>query len=276
LPLDHAKIAKAIGLRTEDQKAALEVVLEEKFARTENGYVQARVAETLARYHARCETNSKNRTTNRQRIVNESSTNRDESITTLVKPITKNQEPSTKNQEPDKKEKEKKEKNSEAPHCPPLRGGQDSVLKEKETKPAPPKGTRLNPDWIPKPETIEQMRKERPDLNYERTLASFHDYWIAKPGKDGVKLDWEATFRNWFRNERAIPAHAKPFTYTKPVFKPAKAYQSIYPPFEVYTIDEWEVTEDCYYGSAGIRNKESPSTVIKLSELKALEDVLNG
>jgi hypothetical protein len=93
----------------------------------------------------------------------------------------------------------------------------------KEVKPAPPRGTRLNPEWSPKPETIEQMRKERPDLRYERTLASFRDYWIAKAGKDGVKLDWEATFRNWFRNERAAPAHTNPsHTPLGPVNQPVR------------------------------------------------------
>ena len=28
------------------------------------------------------------------------------------------------------------------------------------------------------------------------------DYWISKPGKDGLKLDWRATFRNWVRSEK--------------------------------------------------------------------------
>lgn len=29
--------------------------------------------------------------------------------------------------------------------------------------------------------------------------AKFRDYWQAKPGKDGIKLDWLATWRNWCR-----------------------------------------------------------------------------
>lgn len=31
---------------------------------------------------------------------------------------------------------------------------------------------------------------------------AFKDYWSAKPGKDGVKLDWLATWRNWCRNSK--------------------------------------------------------------------------
>jgi len=42
----------------------------------------------------------------------------------------------------------------------------------------------------------------RPDLNATEVFAGFRDYWIAKAGKDGVKLDWLATWRNWIRNER--------------------------------------------------------------------------
>ena len=29
--------------------------------------------------------------------------------------------------------------------------------------------------------------------------AKFLDYWIGKPGKDGRKADWQATWRNWMR-----------------------------------------------------------------------------
>lgn len=34
-----------------------------------------------------------------------------------------------------------------------------------------------------------------PDLH----IAEFIDYWTAIPGQRGVKLDWNATFRNWLR-----------------------------------------------------------------------------
>ena len=30
----------------------------------------------------------------------------------------------------------------------------------------------------------------------------FADHWRAKPGKDGAKLDWRATWRNWCRREK--------------------------------------------------------------------------
>jgi uncharacterized protein YdaU (DUF1376 family) len=33
-------------------------------------------------------------------------------------------------------------------------------------------------------------------------IAEFRDYWIAKPGVQGKKLDWDATFRNWLRRAK--------------------------------------------------------------------------
>lgn len=46
---------------------------------------------------------------------------------------------------------------------------------------------------------------ERPDLSPESVAAEFRDYWSAQPGQRGVKLDWEATWRNWVRRQRAGP-----------------------------------------------------------------------
>ncbi len=46
---------------------------------------------------------------------------------------------------------------------------------------------------------------ERPDLDPQATFARFSDFWRAKAGKDGRKLDWTATWRNWCRSERAPP-----------------------------------------------------------------------
>lgn len=34
-------------------------------------------------------------------------------------------------------------------------------------------------------------------------IGAFVDFWTAKPGRDGTKLDWDATFRNWIRNSVA-------------------------------------------------------------------------
>lgn len=61
-----------------------------------------------------------------------------------------------------------------------------------------PRGSRLPDGWKP---------DDEPDLvaavggidAARREYRKFRDYWHAKPGKDGRKLDWQATWRNWLR-----------------------------------------------------------------------------
>lgn len=61
------------------------------------------------------------------------------------------------------------------------------------------RGVRLSGDWEPSDSVNAQMREERPDINLESELMIFRDYWIAQPGAKGVKVDWDATWRNWVR-----------------------------------------------------------------------------
>jgi len=83
----------------------------------------------------------------------------------------------------------------------PTLGGNPKILGQSKSRDAR-KGSRLLSGFIPPESWFEFCREERPDLNPYETYDRFHDYWTAKPGKDGVKLDWYATWRNWVRNER--------------------------------------------------------------------------
>ena len=77
--------------------------------------------------------------------------------------------------------------------------------KEKETEAEVKRGTkgsRLSADWVCPNSWADWARSERPDLNITKVAESFYDYWIAKAGAAGVKLDWQATWRNWVRNQR--------------------------------------------------------------------------
>jgi hypothetical protein len=65
------------------------------------------------------------------------------------------------------------------------------------------RGSRLANDWVLPNEWEYWSNKERPDLNAMQVADQFKDFWCAKPGKDGVKLDWAATWRNWVRNQKA-------------------------------------------------------------------------
>lgn len=55
---------------------------------------------------------------------------------------------------------------------------------------------------MPSPELVTQMQQECPQVDLEMEHRKFTDYWLAKAGRDAVKLDWEATWRNWIRNAR--------------------------------------------------------------------------
>ena len=65
-------------------------------------------------------------------------------------------------------------------------------------------------DWSLPDEWRAWALTERPELNPERTAASFADYWRGKAGKDGRKADWLATWRNWVRNERTQAQRRQP------------------------------------------------------------------
>lgn len=75
------------------------------------------------------------------------------------------------------------------------------------TKPATrSQGSRLPLGWQPSFENVEYARKTRPDLDPQDIVENFRDYWTAKSGKDGTKVDWDATWRMWVRNEKSRPA----------------------------------------------------------------------
>jgi len=63
------------------------------------------------------------------------------------------------------------------------------------------RGTRLTKDWEPSDDVIKWAINERTDLDIQKVLDSFTDYWVSVSGAKGVKLDWDATFRNWVRNQ---------------------------------------------------------------------------
>jgi hypothetical protein len=70
------------------------------------------------------------------------------------------------------------------------------------------KGSRLSPDWRPNDDGWREAVRLLGSQRAETELAKFRDYWIAKPGKDALKLDWDATWRNWVRTagERSLPS----------------------------------------------------------------------
>lgn len=81
------------------------------------------------------------------------------------------------------------------------------------------RASRLPDDWELPDDWAEWTRVEmgwvRADIASE--ACRFRDFWVAKPGKDGTKLDWQATWRNWCRNSR-LPKTAN---HSNPAFEGA-------------------------------------------------------
>lgn len=71
----------------------------------------------------------------------------------------------------------------------------DTIVSPKKT------GSRLPDDWYLPEEYCNWAVGEGWSVEAIRFEADrFKDYWCAKPGKDATKLDWQATWRNWIRN----------------------------------------------------------------------------
>lgn len=70
------------------------------------------------------------------------------------------------------------------------------------------RGERLSPDWRPSPNDYDFAKQLGwSDGQIASESANFRDYWIAKPGSGGCKLDWPATWRKWVRSSKIKPAN---------------------------------------------------------------------
>lgn len=150
--------------RSDEEIAAVKFVLSKFFVLEDGVYKQNRIYEEIEKYHSNSETN--------KRIAIEREEKRRTKRTRTVNEPPPNQEPLTKNQEP--------------------------IISS-------PKGSRYSADSILSAQWGNVALEIRDDWNNEDVqveFEAFRDYWIAKPGKDGIKLDWLATWRNWCRNSK--------------------------------------------------------------------------
>ena len=61
------------------------------------------------------------------------------------------------------------------------------------------RGSRLPDDW--QPSKADQQYAMDLRLAWQRTAEDFRGYWLAKAGKDAVKMDWSLTWQAWCRRE---------------------------------------------------------------------------
>jgi hypothetical protein len=77
---------------------------------------------------------------------------------------------------------------------------------------APPerrtRGTRLPEDWQPS-ETDSAFAEQVLGNGWGHECPKFRDYWHARAGPGGVKIDWSATWRNWCRKAAESGANGK-------------------------------------------------------------------
>jgi hypothetical protein len=78
----------------------------------------------------------------------------------------------------------------------------EEIKEEREAKSAASRlsrGQRLADDWFPTAQDL-AVADELVGAHRARTeLDKFRDHWKQQPGGKGVKLDWNAAWRNWIR-----------------------------------------------------------------------------
>jgi hypothetical protein len=62
------------------------------------------------------------------------------------------------------------------------------------------RGTRIPDDFAVTAEMVAWFRQHCPHVDGKAETDNFIDWWRSKPGREGCKLDWPATWRNWMRS----------------------------------------------------------------------------
>lgn len=69
--------------------------------------------------------------------------------------------------------------------------------------PAKKRGSRIPDRWRPSEAMRSYAVAKAPSIDVDAEVENFVDYWQARPGAGGVKLDWDATWRTWVRRAHA-------------------------------------------------------------------------
>lgn len=102
---------------------------------------------------------------------------------------------------------------------------------EIQTDPKPPRknATRILPEWEPSEKTLDAIAAECPTLNTETATRDFIDYWLGVSGKDGTKLDWDATWRLDMRRKNEMGKNQKPAYVAAAAITPYGSPRTQYP-----------------------------------------------
>lgn len=183
IPSDVKQVYRLVGAASKPQKAAVDAVLAEFFTPADDGFKNDRCEEEIAtfadkRANAKASAEEKWRRAkagkpqsdgNANAYANASDSHSERSAMAML-PLTTNHKPEEK--------------------------------KNLTVLPKARNGTRLPDDFEPDASceaVVEEMRLTRQQS--QQAFDNFRDYWRAKPGAAGCKLDWQATFRIWLRKE---------------------------------------------------------------------------
>jgi uncharacterized protein YdaU (DUF1376 family) len=159
---DTTVVARQISARENENE--VKIILEEFFQLTAEGWINFRADKEIQHFHSKIKQASNAGKASAEARLNKRLTD----VATDVQP-TNNQEPITNNHKP--------------------------ITKLE-------RATRLQDNWQPSADMIQFCVTERPDLNWQAVANGFRDYWISVAGAKGRKADWQATWRNWIRNQR--------------------------------------------------------------------------
>jgi uncharacterized protein YdaU (DUF1376 family) len=181
LPADLRAVCRLVLATTDGQREAVRVVLEEFFRQTEEGWINTRAD---AEIEAMREKQQKQR---------------DKANKRWAKPAT---EPGIASAVPQQAKPDATASETRADAMPPTPTPTPTPTPKERVETR--RASRLPPDWALPPEWRDWARSARPDLDPAKVADRFRDFWVAKAGRDGAKLDWAATWRNWVRQEAAM------------------------------------------------------------------------
>lgn len=197
LPVEARDVFRLVRAQSKQDREAVETVLREFFHLTDAGWVHHRCDREIGRFREKSE---KAKASIRARwekaraaAPDEQQSNNDRNTNVSGNGIRTYNEGNTPRARP---------------QTPDTRHHPSSKATGGESAQGAPRASRLPPDWTPGPEGLAFAAKEGLRNGHaESEAAKFRDFWVAKAGEGGRKLDWQATWRNWVR--RAV-ADAKP------------------------------------------------------------------
>lgn len=174
--LPAAEVARLIGARSRDEKEALQAVLGEFFVLLDDRWTQARCDAEIARFQ------DKQRKAKAAADARWSESGRNA-----------NASPSA--DASDMRTHSERNATRARPQSPDTKPNSEAELPQRR------RASRLADDWHPGDAGMAfAVSLGLQPGHVASELAKFRDFWAAKGGKDGAKLDWQATWRNWLRS----------------------------------------------------------------------------